>query len=470
MERILSIGEIAAACGGELEFCDANTFVSDIITDSRNIIAECAFIALRGEKFDGHSFFGDAVNAGATVCIADKNYSNSNGYPLVVVEDTYKALRDIATLYRSKFSIPSLAITGSVGKTSTKDMVASVLGNKYNVLKTEGNFNNEIGLPLTAFRIEKGTDVAVFEMGMSAFGEISRLTRIAVPETAIITNIGMSHIEHLGSRENILKAKLEILEGMSEDEGTVIINGDDDMLKNVVGTLPFETLTYGIDNLKCDLVASDIRKMTDGTIFNVRIEGTVHTVRVNVPGIHHVYNALAGILVGIKYNMSVEKIIEGVAKFQPQGMRQNTVRLKNYVVIKDCYNASPTSMKSGLDVLSVTQPLFEGLSCRRIAVLGEMLELGDFAASAHYDVGALVAESEADILLAVGPHSSEMAKGAVDNGFNSEAVFEFKDKTSAKELLAKMLKQNDILMFKASRGMRLEELADFVIESDSEAH
>ena len=466
MERILTLKQIAEACQGVLEHGDGNFVVSEILTDSRKICEGALFIALRGEKFDGHDFVESSFEKGAAACVVDKEYCNTNANAVIVVEDTYKALRDIAAYYRNRFEIPSVAITGSVGKTSTKDMVSCVLANQYNVLKTEGNFNNEIGLPLTAFRLDSSVDIAVFEMGMSGFGEISRLTHIASPETAIITNIGMSHIEHLGSQENILKAKLEIIEDMPQGDGTVILNGDDPFLQTVVGTLKYETLTYGIENDKCDMVATNIKKSSDGTVFDVKIEGVCYRVCVNVPGVHHVYNALAAILTGLKYNMTVTAIVDGIGKFQPQGMRQNVEKLNNFVIIKDCYNASPTSMKSGLEVLSVALPLDSEKSCRKVAVLADMLELGDYSEKAHYDVGALVAEYNTDCFVAIGPHSGVMAKGAVEKGMDDAKVYTFEDNNSAKAQIVNILKANDVILFKGSRGMRLEEVADFVKEMD----
>ncbi len=468
MERILTLKQIAEACCGVLEHCDGNFAVSEILTDSRKICEGALFVALRGEKFDGHDFVESTFEKGAAACVVDKEFRNTSENAVIVVEDTYKALRDIATYYRNRFEIPSVAITGSVGKTSTKDMVSCVLANQYNVLKTEGNFNNEIGLPLTAFRLDSSVDIAVFEMGMSGFGEISRLTHIASPETAIITNIGMSHIEHLGSQENILKAKLEIIEDMPHGDGTVILNGDDLFLQTVVGTLKYETLTYGIENEKCDVVATNIRKNSEGTVFDVKIEGVSYRVCVNVPGVHHVYNALAAILTGLKYNMTVAAIVDGISKFQPQGMRQNIEKLNRFVIIKDCYNASPTSMKSGLEVLSVALPLDNEQPCRRVAVLADMLELGDYSEKAHYDVGAMVAEYNVGCFVAIGPHCHVMAQGAAENGMDDAMIYTFENNKSAKEKIMDILKANDVILFKGSRGMKLEEVADFVKEMDLE--
>ena len=468
MEKILTVKQIAENCCGRTENCDETILVSDVVTDSRKIGDGSVFVALRGEKFDGHNFVSQALDSGAVCCVVDEEFQNTGNYATIVVENTYKALRDIATYYRGRFSIPSVAITGSVGKTSTKDMVACVLARAYKVLKTEGNFNNEIGLPLTTFRLSQDDEIAVFEMGMSAFGEISRLTQIATPETAIITNIGFSHIENLGSQENILKAKLEILEGLPSGYGTVILNGDDELLNGVTGTLSYETLTYGIENQNCDLVATNVRKFSDCTRFDMRVEGEVYEVLINAPGVHHVYNALAAVLTGIKYNMSMEDIVEGIGDFHPQGMRQNIEVLEDCVIIKDCYNASPTSMKSGLEVLSVTMPRNSDLPHRKVAVLGDMLELGEYAQQSHIAVGELACDYDLGCLVAVGPHAEFVAKGAIEKGFNSSEIYVFYDNNSAKAHIMEILKPNDVILFKGSRGMRLEEIADFVKENHNQ--
>lgn len=467
MERILTISQIANACDGVFGNCKGDTVVADLVTDSRKISEGSVFVALRGEKFDGHNFVSQAQNSGAVCCVVDKEFDNKENLAVIVCDDTYKALRDIAAYYRRCFSVPSVAITGSVGKTSTKDMISCVLENKFKVLKTEGNFNNEIGLPLTTFRMEKSDEIAVFEMGMSAFGEISRLTKIAAPETSVITNIGFSHIEHLGSQEGILKAKLEILEGMPSGDGTLILNGDDPLLWKTVGTVPFETLTYGIENKDCDIIAVNIKKMPDGTSFDVKVDGEEYHIKVNAPGVHHVYNALAAILTGIKYDMTMDAIAEGIASFKPQGLRQNIEILENYVIVKDCYNASPTSMKSGLEVLSVTKPKDTESEFRRVAVLGDMLELGDYSDEAHKTVGGYTCDYDIGCLIAVGPHAEMVAKGAIEKGFSSSEIYIFYDNNAAKAHIMDILQPNDVILFKASRGMRLEEIAEFVTEADA---
>ncbi len=460
----MTLKQIAAACGGT--FCGgaAELFATDIVTDSRKISEGSVFVALKGEKFDGHNFVKQSYDMGAVCCVVNSDFECPESICTIVVKDTYAALRDIAAYYRSRFNLPSVAITGSVGKTSTKDMIAEVLNQHYRVLKTEGNFNNEIGLPLTAFRLSYEDEISVFEMGMSAFGEISRLSKIAAPETAVITNIGFSHVEHLGSQENILKAKLEILDGMSPGD-TVVLNGDDEFLKDLSETIPFETLTYGIENKNADMVAYNIQKSNEGTRFDVNVEDGEWHISINVPGIHHVYNALSAILVGLLYNMTMDEIAEGIAAFRPSGMRQNAITLSDKVIIKDCYNASPTSMKSGLEVLSVTPPKDSDLKYRKVAVLGDMLELGDFAEEAHRNVGRLCCEYDLDCLIAVGPNAKFVAQGAIDGGFNSSELYVFYDNTAAIEHINEILMANDVILFKGSRGMRLEEIADFIAEN-----
>lgn len=463
----MTVRQIVQACAGVSINCNEEQMVSDIVTDSRKITTDSVFIALRGTNFDGHNFVNQVMSSGAVCCVVDKKFENTDNLPIIVVEDTLGALRDIAAFYRSQFSIPSVAITGSVGKTSTKDMVASVLARKYKTLKTDGNFNNEIGLPLTAFRLSTDDEIAVFEMGMSAFGEISRLTRIATPETAIITNIGFSHIENLKSQENILKAKLEILEGL-KIEGTVILNGDDPFLKELNGKLAYETLYYGIEDTTCDITAFNIKKFSDSSEFEFKIEGKTYKALINTPGEHHIYNALAAILTGLRYDISIEEIIAGIADFAPGGMRQNIKKLNNYVLIEDCYNASPTSMKSGMEVLSVTMPLFNNEEYRRVAVLGNMLELGDYAQMAHYSIGEMASDFELDCLVAVGENANDIAKGAIDKGFKSSEIYVFYDTNTAREHIKEIIKPNDIILLKGSRGMRLEEIGALIEETDKE--
>ncbi len=462
MEKILTLKEIADFISGEIIDADPEIKVADIVRDNREVKEGFVFVALKGEKNDGHNYVYSAMENGAVCCIVNKGEKGIN-VPRIEVEDTFKALRDVAELYRTKFDIPVVAITGSVGKTSTKDMIYSVLAQEFNALKTQQNFNNEIGLPLTVFGMAKEQDIAVLEMGMNHKGEISRLSKIAKPETAIITNISCCHIENLGSMENIMRAKLEILESMVEG-GAVILNGDDEMLWSLKGELPFETLYFGIENEKCDILAKNIKKYSDGTDFTAEIEGKEYKFSIAVAGIHHVYNALAGILTGYRYGMSIEKIQKGVGQFIPLGLRQKIIDKNGYTVIKDCYNASPTSMKSGLDVLSATRS-DDKIEHRRVAILGDMLELGEFSPEAHRSVGRLVCEYGVDCLITIGENALLIAEEARQGGVKT---ISFKNNEEAKKEILLLLKTDDIILLKASHGMHLEEIADYITGENGE--
>ena len=464
MEWRLNLGRIAAALSGELKNADKDEIVKDVSTDSRNISEGCVFFALKGENTDGHIYVKKAIDSGAVCAVVEEGADVPENIPVIRVSDTLEALGSLARLYRGEFSVPCVAVTGSVGKTSTRDMIHSVLSQQYSSLKTEKNFNNEIGLPLTVFGLKSEHEMMVLEMGMSGFGEISRLTNIAMPDTAVITNIGLAHIEHLGSQENILKAKLEITEGLSED-GAVILNGDDPLLRTVGGTLPYETLYYGIENKSCDLIAENIKKYSEGTDFTVKIDGEQYEVSVKVPGVHHVYNALAAILTGIRYNVPVKKIIEGIAKFIPSGMRQNIIGLEDYILIKDCYNASPDSMKSGLEVLSSVLSGKREKKYRRVAVLGDMLELGEIAKEEHEKIGRLIMNYDVDRLITVGEMAEFIAQSAIKEGFPASNTFSFKTNGDVIANIFSIIEEDDIILFKGSRGMRLEEIADYLINN-----
>lgn len=458
MEWILNISCAANAMNGEICGCDGDELIRSVSTDTRTIKDGAVFFALQGDRFDGHKFVPAAVEGGAVCCVVNKEEGPFNGFPVIAVEDTHKALRDLAAFYRMNFQIPVVGITGSVGKTSTKEMIASVLRRSYKTHMTQGNFNNEIGLPLTVFDLMKEDEIMVLEMGMSSRGEIANLTRIARPDTAVITNIGLSHIEHLGSREGIKKAKFEILEGLPMD-GTVILNGDDDLLWSARGEINFETLYYGIRNKNCDLTAYDVRTYSDGSEFTCKIDGEPYKFFVSAPGEHHIYNALAAILTGLKYDVEIDDIRKGIRSFVPSGLRQNFVELPNYKIIRDCYNASPASMKSGLEVLSLAQ-----VKGRRVACLADMLELGDISPEAHRSVGRLVVDYGVDCLITVGKDAHYIAQGAEEEGMNPADIYEFDNNEELIERLPDLLKKNDVILVKGSRGMRMEEIADAIAE------
>ncbi|MDK2805118.1 UDP-N-acetylmuramoyl-tripeptide--D-alanyl-D-alanine ligase [Thermoanaerobacterium thermosaccharolyticum] len=453
---ILSLKEIIDATGGKLLSGGINSTISGISTDSRTIKEGELFIPLKGENFDGEMFIEDALKIGSASLTETINYVSNNNKPIIFVDNTKEAFHKIAKYYREKFQIPFIAVTGSSGKTTTKDMIYDVLSMKYNVLKTKGNFNNEIGLPLTIFRLNKDHDMAVVEMGMSGFGEIRRLKNIAEPNIAVYTNIGVAHIEKLGSRENILKAKSELVEDFKEGY-TVILNADDDMLAKLTEKKGPQYITYGIDN--GDVKAFDIVLKEESVKYKVIIDGYTMDIELNVPGKHNVYNSLAAICIGIKFGVNKEDMRKALANFQPSAMRLNIIDVSGLKIINDAYNANPASMKAALSVL-------KGYKDRRkIAVLGNMLELGDYSDLAHEEVGKHVKDEDIDVLITVGDFASKIAEGAIKNGMDAKNVMMCKNNVEAIELIKEIKNDNDVFLIKGSRGMKMEEIVKFLQES-----
>lgn len=460
----LTCKEILQATGGKLVSGYPEQEILDISTDSRTIKAGSLFIPIKGERFDGHDFIKNALEKGAAGTLTNKDLCEveygKDEYKdriMIKVDDTLKALRDIAAYYRKKFSIPFIGITGSVGKTSTKDMIASVLSQEYNVLKTQGNYNNEIGVPLTIFNLDDHHQVGVIEMGMSNFGEISRLTSIVLPKVAVITNIGISHIEKLGSRQNILKAKMEIFEGLSRD-GLIVLNGDDNLLYGLKGFLNYRTVYYGMDE-GLDYQAYNIQNAGEGGIyFDINVKNSEYKVHVPLPGVHNVYNALAAIAVGLEMGIEMENIIKGISEFVPEKMRLNIIKVGSIKVINDAYNANPQSMEAALRVLKDI-----GNAQRRIAVLGDILELGDWAKKAHLEIGKLAFTLEIDYIITVGNNAAYIAEGAILAGISPKRVRHFPDNRSAIEFLETFVKKGDAILIKGSRGMKMEEIAEQMI-------
>ncbi|MCR4563056.1 MAG: UDP-N-acetylmuramoyl-tripeptide--D-alanyl-D-alanine ligase [Clostridiales bacterium] len=438
----LKLREIADCLGTEIE---SDALITSVSTDTRKIEKGCLFICLKGERFDAHDFAAQAAEGGAAAIVSEKDIECS--VPVLRVESTHKALLDIARMYRLKFDIPVVGLTGSVGKTTTKEMIFSVLSEKYNTLKTQGNLNNEIGLPTTLFSLDEKTEAAVIEMGMNHFGEISRLTNTCLPTMAVITNIGVSHIEFLGSRDGILKAKCEIFEGLKTGSYAAL-NGDDDKLITVKKD-GYKILFYGINNPENDVLATDIVQNGESTSFTVHFDGKTQKVTIPTVGLHNVYDALAAFTVGVCHGIAPEKIAQGLSKYTPAGMRQRIKNVNGITVVEDCYNASPDSQKAAVDTLLALN------GKRKIAVLGDMLELGERSAELHADVGKYLSEKGIDMLLTYGELSKNTAS-AVTNGKTECFSFETKDELTEK-LLA-VLKEGDVVLFKASRGMKLEEV------------
>lgn len=448
----LIVKEILEATGGELKCGSIHDVIKNVSTDSRNINKGDLFIPIKGDRFDGHLYIEDAIKAGAVCVLTSREKDDIKNATVIKVKDTKDAYLDIARMYRNKFDIKIIGVVGSVGKTSTKDMIASVLERKFNILKTKGNLNNDIGVPRTILEIEDRDDVAVIEMGMNHKGEISRLTNVVMPNCVVISNIGVSHIENLGSRYNILKAKLEVLEGLGKD-GIVFLNKDDDMLRNAIDEIGFEVVTYGIDS-DCDYKAINIKNNgEDGTIFDVVMNDKLYNVKINAVGLHNVYNALAGIAVGMRFNIPINDIILGVSNFKMGKMRLNIENRGGIKIINDCYNASPDSMRGAIDVLNSLS-----FGKRSIAVLGDMLELGNFSKDEHKKIGEYINKKDIDCIVTVGENSVYIAKELRDGGHLN--IYSFSNGDDVQKFLNDFLKDGDVVLFKGSRGMKLEKIIE----------
>lgn len=446
--EILKLSEIAAACGGSYsKECDIN----GVCIDTRKITKGCLFICIKGERFDGHSFIRQAYESGAAAVMIHGGEEPQGSY--VRVENTSAALLALSGYYRRRFKIPVVGLTGSVGKTTTKEFTYLVAASKYNTVKTQGNLNNEIGMPQTLFQLDGKTQAAVIEMGMNHFGEISRLSMAAQPTAAIITNVGVSHIENLGSREGILKAKLEILDGL-EKGAPLILNGDNDLL-STVATNDYNVVFFSVQS-KCDVTADNISEENGKTSFDVSCFGKSQHIIIPTVGIHNVYNALAAFTAGHFLGVDGDAAAEALSKYEPQGMRQRSVTVGGITSVEDCYNASPDSMYASLKTLGNMN------GGKKIAVLADMLELGDYSLQAHLDVGKAVADNKIDLLLTYGEMGESISRGARQAGL--ENVYHFDSKEALADLLCDIASPGDAVLFKASRGMRLEDVIHIVYD------
>ena len=439
MEKI-SLKKISEWCGGNTVL---NGFVEKISTDSRDVDEATLFVALKGERFDANDFVPDVLQKGAKAVVCSRY--DGNDERVILVEDTGKALLDIAAGYRQNFNIPFVALTGSVGKTTTKGMIYAVLSEKFNTLRTEGNLNNEIGVPKTIFRLENSHEAAVIEMGMNHFGEISRLSKTVCPDIGVITNVGTAHIENLGSRNGILKAKSEILDGMKAGS-PLVINGDSDIL-NKIEADDYKVIRFGLDS--GDIVAENIDSSPLGSGFIVKYKNESARAFVPSQGIHNVYNGLCAIAVGLLLGMTLEECARGLRNFAPEGMRQKITSVKGMTFIEDCYNANLDSMCAALETL-------KSLKIKRtVAVLGDMLELGDFSKEAHRRVGEKAFETECALVVTFGEAAEDIAKAFIESGGMAKS---FHDKAELTNYLRENLKAGDTVLFKGSRGMKMEEI------------
>ncbi len=460
----VKIKDIIKVCNGKLICGNEEDVCIDFSKDTRTIQENDVYVGIKGENFDGNTLYLDAFEKGAKACILQgieidketiEKYKNKS---IIIVDDTIKALQEIAKFKRSLYNIPVVAITGSVGKTSTKDIIASVVGEQYKVLKTQGNLNNHIGVPLTILSL-KEHEALVVEMGMNNAGELTVLSKIAQPDIAVITNVGTAHIGNLGSRENILKAKLEILNGLKEN-GTLIINNDNDMLNawktEYNGNV--KIVTYGIENAS-DFKAGDIKLNENSSEFSLESQiDNNEKIMVPVGGMHFVYNALSAIAVGEQLNIPIEKIKNGIANFELTKSRMELIKLENEItVVNDCYNANYDSMKASIEYLAKTN------SARKIAILGDMLELGDFSNELHAKVGEEVAKNKIDILITVGEMGKVIANAAkqADDGIE---VYSFDNNQSAITKINELKKSGDTILIKASNGMKFKEIVEGIIK------
>ncbi len=424
----------------------------DIFSDTRAVVKNGVFVAIKGASFDGHDYVSAAIKSGALFAITEREIEN---FPCLVVKDTRKALLEIAYYYRRKFKPVLVGVTGSVAKTTTKNMVALALSSDHSVFKTEGNHNNEIGLPFTLFKLNDSCSAAVIEMGMSDFGEISRLSKAAAPNICLITNIGYSHIENLGSREGILSAKLEILDGASKD-ATLILNADDLYLKTVIDEYKDyrNIISYSINDKNADFRAVNIKTYADRISFDVEKSGEVITqITLYCIGKHNIYNALAAISVAVTAGCDPIRSAEILSAYQADEMRQSIEKIGGNTLIVDCYNASPTSMKAAIEMLC-DYPKGEGKS---VAILGDMLELGENSEQYHSEIGDFLVEKGVSVVACYGKMSLAFAKRVNELGLEAEF---FADKKELVKYLKYKLKPNDVLLFKASRGIHLEKVIE----------
>jgi len=429
---------------------EKDLLIESIVTDSRLVTKNSLFIAIRGENHNGHEFIEDAFKRGAVAAVVESKKNDNSGVQFKV-KDTKDTYILIAKNYKEQFDPVSIGITGSVGKTTTKEMTASILEQAGSTVKNEGNLNNEIGLPQTMLRVNDETQYAVFEMGMNRPGDIRKLTNAVRPAAAIITGIGIAHIEFLKTKENILKAKLEIIEGMTQN-GILVINGDDSLLMNARESLHVNTVSFGIENRDSDVMASNIFVRSNRCEFTIE-DREYGNIEVMLPAIgnHYIMDALSAYSLTTRIGVCPVSAAKALAGYLPTGMRQKFINFEGITVIEDCYNANPDSMKAALHTLSVLP--VNGL---RIAVLGDMLELGKHTEQEHKNLGLYVAQSGIDVLLCYGEHIKETVKAA--KALKVTSVEWFSDKCSLVEYLIATASEGDAVIFKASRGMKFEEI------------
>lgn len=446
----LTLENITTVCSG-VYYGAADTMykeVNAITTDSRKVEEGCLFVPIVGERVDAHRFIPDVMEKGALATLSERVLDDAE-HPYILVESTLQAVKDIAEFYLQQLSIPVVGITGSVGKTSTKEVIASVLKEKYRTLKTQGNFNNELGLPLTVFRLRDEDEIAVLEMGISDFGEMSRLTKIAKPDTCVITNVGTCHLENLGDRDGVLKAKTEIFESL-RPEGHIVLNGDDNKLATVKEYNGIRPVFFGLNEEK-DVYADEIESLgLKGMSCRIHLGGESFRVHVPMPGRHMVSNALAAAAVGKIYGLTTEEITRGIESLEAISGRFKMIETEKFLIVDDCYNANPMSMKASLDVLQ------DGAG-RRVAILGDMGELGENEVALHEEVGVHAAGCRIDVCICTGTLCRHMAEKAKETNPELTVIYE-PDRESLLKNLGNHVQEGDTILVKASHFMKFDEV------------
>lgn len=448
----MTLLNIVAACHGTY-YGDSSLLereITGVAIDSRKVEAGFLFVPIRGARVDGHTFIPQVMEKGALATLSEEDLGETNA-PYIRVASCEDALQKLAAFYRNSLDIKVVGITGSVGKTSTKEMIASVLSQKYHVLKTEGNYNNEIGLPLTIFNIREEHEIAVLEMGIDHFGEMHHLASMSQPDVCVITNIGLAHVENLGSRDGILKAKTEVFDHLKPD-ASVILNGDDDKLRTISEVQQKRPVFFGMSE-QSDAYADQIQNLgLKGTSCVLHLADMNLRVHIPVPGNHMIYNALAGACCGLALGLSADEIVRGTESMRTIAGRTNLIETDSFLIIDDCYNANPVSMKSSLDVLSY------GLG-RTVAVMGDMFELGETEKELHYNTGAYAAQKGINVICCIGELSKNAYDGAKALSKNS-AVLYFETRDAFLDKIENVVQKGDTILVKASHGMEFPEIVE----------
>ncbi len=449
----LYVRDVLKYCDGNLISGSKDKILGDIVTDSRVVTNDQVYVAIKGDRFDGNDYIDDAIDKGASIIIASRvdNNKDYNGVCVILVKNTIDCLQKLAMYKRSLYDIPVIAVTGSVGKTSTKDIIYSVVSKKYNALKTMGNYNNHLGVPLTILSLREH-DALVIEMGMNHLGEISLLSKIAKPTIGVITNVGTAHIGNLGSRENILKAKLEILDGMIDK--SIVINIDNDMLNSSVDKLKdnYDLYTVSINN---DSMYKAVNIKEDIFSSKFDIIDKDNNILVNVGGQAFIYNSLVAYSIGDILGIDAHLIKEGISEFKLSSHRlEKKINNNGVIIIDDTYNANYDSMKSSIELLGKVKDK------RKILIIGDMLELGDYSKEIHYNIGEVVFNNSIDVLITVGEESKHIVDKVLSMGFNKDNIYSFNNESEVSTDMLKQYNSNDIILLKGSHSIGLVNIVD----------